>query len=76
MIVRIAAAVLLFAGAAYAQQPDPRLAAPTIQVLQAQVAFLQASIRVSQEDLAAERLTIAPALNAYRWFANPLVHLQ
>jgi hypothetical protein len=79
-MIRIAiAATLLFSVSAFAQaqqQPDPRLAGLMMQAQSSQIALLQGMVRVNEEDLAAERVTLAPALNAYRWFATPLWRLQ
>ena len=49
-------------GPALAQQPDPRLAGPMIQALQAQVAFQQALMKVQTEDAEAQKAAQAALL--------------
>lgn len=69
------AAALLLPAVAWAQQPDPRLAGPLLQSMQAQLALQQAIMRVYQQDVAIRDARVAPALNAHRWATNPMAGL-
>ena len=53
-----ALALLLLPLAAQAQQPDPRIAGPMIQALQAQVALQQAMMKAQAEDAEAQKKTL------------------
>lgn len=53
-----ATVLMLSAGAAMAQQADPRLAGPLIQALQAQVALQQAMLKAHGEDAEAQKKTL------------------
>lgn len=50
----LAAALMLLPLAAHAQQGlDPRLASPALQVMQANLAFAEAKLRIQQDDVTA-----------------------
>jgi hypothetical protein len=56
---------------ALAQQIDPRLAGPAVQLLQGQVAFVEARIKATQEDAEAMRKRLCEAITEDKRAAVP-----
>lgn len=66
-----AAALLAVPSIAMAQQVDPRLSGPAVQLLQGQVGFLEAQLRVQREDAATTVKRLCEAVPEDKRAAQP-----